>query len=65
MCSAMEKNSIVNRVQPLPPLVLSAFHEWTHGLDTRQSMCSIFSHILPIPDPLKKMEIISAVSVFF
>ena len=49
MCSAVEKNSIVNRVQPLPPLVLSAFHEWTHGLDTRESMCSIFSHIRDIP----------------
>ena len=49
MCSAVERNSIVNRAHPHSPLVLSAFHEWTQGLDTRKSMCSIFSHIRDIP----------------
>jgi hypothetical protein len=39
----------VNSVRSLPPLVQSAFHEWTYGLDTRESMCSIFSHIRDIP----------------
>ncbi len=30
-------------------LVKDSFAEWTHGLDTRGSMCSIFSHIRDIP----------------
>ena len=35
--------------QPLSLSVMSAFHGWTDGLDTRESMCSIFSHIRDIP----------------
>ncbi len=49
MCRAVERNSIVNYARSLSPIVLSAFHEWTHGLDTRESMISIFSHIRDIP----------------
>jgi len=49
MCRAVERNSIVNDARSLSPIVLSAFHEWTHGLDTRESMISIFSHIRDIP----------------
>jgi len=49
MCRAVERNSIVNYSRSLSPIVLSAFHEWTHGLDTRESMISIFSHIRDIP----------------
>jgi transglutaminase-like putative cysteine protease len=30
-------------------LVNDTFSEWTHGLDTRESMISIFSHIRDIP----------------
>ena len=30
-------------------LVHEKFHEWTHSLDTRESMISIFSHIRDIP----------------
>ncbi|MDO9033970.1 MAG: hypothetical protein Q7U51_02030, partial [Methanoregula sp.] len=45
----MERSSIVNCAQPLSPRVMSAFHEWTHGLDNRKSMCSIFSHVRDIP----------------
>nr|WP_321350185.1 hypothetical protein [uncultured Methanoregula sp.] len=33
----------------MPSLVASAFKEWTHGLDTHQSMISIFEHIRDIP----------------
>jgi hypothetical protein len=43
------EDHIVNGAQPISPLVLSAFHAWTQGLDTRESMCSIFSHIRDIP----------------
>ena len=49
MCRAVERNSIVNYARSLSPIVLSAFHEWTPGLDTRESMISIFSHIRDIP----------------
>ena len=42
-------DSIVNGAQPSSPVVQSAFLEWTQGLDTRESMCSIFSHIRDIP----------------
>ena len=49
MCRAVEWNNIVHGNQPLSPSVLSAFHGWTDGLDTRESMCSIFSHIRDIP----------------
>lgn len=49
MCRAVERNSIVHDAQPISPLVQSAFHEWIHGLDTRESMISIFSHIRDIP----------------
>ncbi len=30
-------------------LVKDTFAEWTRGLDTRESMCSVFSHIRDIP----------------
>jgi transglutaminase-like putative cysteine protease len=33
----------------MPSLVTSAFKEWTSGLDTQQSMISIFEHIRDIP----------------
>ncbi|HUW86084.1 MAG TPA: hypothetical protein VMV55_04315 [Methanoregula sp.] len=45
-------------------LVKDAFSEWTHGLDTRGSMISIFEHIrdipyspgIPVSDPKTSME---------
>ena len=49
MFRAVERNNIVHGTQPLSPLVLSAFHAWTDRFDTRESMCSIFSHIRDIP----------------
>jgi len=42
-------DSIVPGAQPISPIVLSAFHAWTQGLDTRESIISIFSHIRDIP----------------
>ena len=42
-------DSIVQGNQPLSPVIMSAFHAWTDGLDTRESMISIFSHIRDIP----------------
>ncbi|MDO9549964.1 MAG: hypothetical protein Q7J03_03230 [Methanoregula sp.] len=42
-------DSIVHGTQSSSPLVLSAFHAWTQGLDTRESMCSIFTHVRDIP----------------
>ncbi|MEI7857465.1 MAG: transglutaminase domain-containing protein [Methanomicrobiales archaeon] len=47
--SGGEDTIIVQGSQPVSPLVLSTFHAWTLGLDTRESMCSIFSHIRDIP----------------
>jgi hypothetical protein len=45
-------------------LVDKKFHDWTHGLDTRDSMVSIFAHIrdipysliVPLQDPKTSME---------
>jgi hypothetical protein len=36
-------------LQDMTSLVNITFEEWTHGLDTRESMISIFSHIRDIP----------------
>lgn len=51
-------------VSCMTSLVKKTYAEWTDGLDTRQSMISIFTHIrnipyslsLPIPDPQTSME---------
>jgi hypothetical protein len=48
----------------MPSLVDKKFHDWTHDLDTRESMVSIFEHIrdipyylnAPMPDPEKSPE---------
>lgn len=40
---------IVQGTSPTSPLVRSAFHTWTRGLNTRESIISIFSHIRDIP----------------
>ena len=49
---SQEWNSEVNIWQgedEVTLLVKDMFAEWTQGLDTRESMCSIFFHIRDIP----------------